>query len=205
MLVTGVWVGFDQPRTIMPNGFAGDVAVPMWATFMKGGDHGDKPEWFTPPAGVTTATVCRLSGKLADRRVRARRGHRRQGLTSTRSMVYREYFAKGTVPKQRCDLHPTRGFFGAWRPCSAASDEPIPPRLADTGAPATPPPARRRRLRPLWPRWPLAPPEQPKKRGFWGRLFGRRDKAEDDKRSRRAAPSRRALPAHRTPPALYEK
>ena len=27
-LVTGVWVGFDQPRTILPNGFAADVAVP---------------------------------------------------------------------------------------------------------------------------------------------------------------------------------
>src|SRR5262249_6472709 len=31
-IVTGVWVGFDQPRTILPNGFAADVAVPMWAT-----------------------------------------------------------------------------------------------------------------------------------------------------------------------------
>src|SRR4029078_6073661 len=29
-IVTGVGVGFDQPRTIRPNGFAADVAVPMW-------------------------------------------------------------------------------------------------------------------------------------------------------------------------------
>ena len=31
-----MWVGFDQPHTILPNGFAGDVAVPIWASFMKG-------------------------------------------------------------------------------------------------------------------------------------------------------------------------
>src|SRR5262249_26063780 len=34
-LVTGVWVGFDEPKTILPNGFAADVAVPVWANFMK--------------------------------------------------------------------------------------------------------------------------------------------------------------------------
>src|SRR5262249_2030065 len=28
-LVTGVWVGFDQPHTILPNGFASEIAVPM--------------------------------------------------------------------------------------------------------------------------------------------------------------------------------
>ncbi len=60
-----MWVGFDQPRTILPNGFAADVAVPLWANFMKVATRGDKPEWLTPPAGVTSATVCRVSGKLA--------------------------------------------------------------------------------------------------------------------------------------------
>ena len=35
-LVAGVWVGFDQPRTILRNGFAAEVAVPLWANFMKG-------------------------------------------------------------------------------------------------------------------------------------------------------------------------
>src|SRR4029077_14085548 len=64
-LVTGVWVGFDQPQTILPNGFAADIAVPMWASFMKADTSHDKPAWFPVPAGVTTASVCRLSGKLA--------------------------------------------------------------------------------------------------------------------------------------------
>ena len=34
-LATGVWIGFDKPRTIISNGFAGELAVPMWARFMK--------------------------------------------------------------------------------------------------------------------------------------------------------------------------
>src|SRR5262245_17641217 len=63
-LVTGVWVGFDQPRTILPRGFAADVAVPMWASFMKVATENAKPEWLTPPAGVVTLNVCRLSGQL---------------------------------------------------------------------------------------------------------------------------------------------
>src|SRR5262249_9108261 len=64
-LAAGVWVGFDQPQTILPNGFAADVAVPIWAKFMKSATRGDKPTWFSAPPGVVTATVCRLSGKLA--------------------------------------------------------------------------------------------------------------------------------------------
>src|SRR5262249_49175004 len=43
-LAAGVWVGFDQPHTILRNGFAADVAVPMWASFMKTATRGDKPE-----------------------------------------------------------------------------------------------------------------------------------------------------------------
>ncbi len=43
-LVTGVWVGFDQPRAILPNGFAADIAVPLWTSFMKTcHDEGDPP------------------------------------------------------------------------------------------------------------------------------------------------------------------
>src|SRR5207247_4713500 len=52
-LVTGVWVGFDQARTIMPRGFAADIAVPLWPSLMKAATRNDKPDWFTPPPGVT--------------------------------------------------------------------------------------------------------------------------------------------------------
>src|SRR5207253_11458917 len=59
-LAAGVWVGFDQPHTIVPNGFAADIAVPAWATFMKAATKNDKPEWLLPPPGISTATVCRI-------------------------------------------------------------------------------------------------------------------------------------------------
>src|SRR4029077_18453429 len=64
-LVTGVWVGFDQPRTILPNGFAAEVAVPAWANSIRPATHDDNPKWLVPPAGITSARVCRISGKLA--------------------------------------------------------------------------------------------------------------------------------------------
>ncbi|MNC99368.1 hypothetical protein D3C83_176400 [compost metagenome] len=60
----------------------------------------------------------------------------------------------------------------------SGGDKPAPPRLADTGAPATAPPAVAVPP-PAVAEVAAPPPEQPKKRGFWGRLFGRRDKAEE--------------------------
>ena len=63
-LVTGVWIGFDQPKTIIRNGYAGEIAVPLWAGFMKVATKDDKPEWLARPAGVIGTNVCRISGKL---------------------------------------------------------------------------------------------------------------------------------------------
>jgi penicillin-binding protein 1A len=51
-LLAGVWVGYDQPRTIRANGYAADVAVPIWADFMKAATRGEKSRWFVPPAGI---------------------------------------------------------------------------------------------------------------------------------------------------------
>ncbi len=64
-LATGVWVGYDQPRTIIGRGYAAELAVPLWARFMKEATRNDKADWFSRPRGVTTARICRLSGKLA--------------------------------------------------------------------------------------------------------------------------------------------
>jgi penicillin-binding protein 1A len=183
MLATGVWVGFDEPRTILPNGFASDIAVPLWASFMKGATRGNKPVWLSPPAGIASAAVCRLSGLLATEGCEHVEVVDDDGMRTIRSMVYNESFAKGTMPSQRCDLHPTRGFFGAVAAVFSGTDKPAPPRLADTGAPATappvvaPPPAVAEVAAP--------PPEPPKKRGFWGRLFGR---GERDKPEQKAQP-----------------
>jgi penicillin-binding protein 1A len=96
-LVTGVWLGFDHPRPIARRAFAADIAVPLWARFMKEATDGDPYEWLLPPDGVTTSQVCRLSGKLP---------------TDRCEHVYTEYFARGTEPAESCPLHPARGLFG---------------------------------------------------------------------------------------------
>ncbi len=64
-LAAGVWVGFDKPQQIMRRGFASVVAVPAWASFMKNATHGNKAEWISTPAGVSTIRRCRASGGLA--------------------------------------------------------------------------------------------------------------------------------------------
>ena len=51
-LVTGVWVGYDQPQTIRRNGYAAELAVPMWTRFMKAATKGQKAEWVHRPRGA---------------------------------------------------------------------------------------------------------------------------------------------------------
>ncbi len=51
-LLAGVWVGYDQPRTIRANGYASEVAVPMWTEFMKVATRGQKSLWLKPPPGI---------------------------------------------------------------------------------------------------------------------------------------------------------
>jgi hypothetical protein len=137
---------------------------------MKAATRNDKPRWIPAPAGITTAAVCRLSGKLASPGCEHAEVTTEDGSVERRSLVYSEYFAKGTVPTTTCDLHPTRTVVGALASLFDG-DEPPPPKLEDTGAPAAPaaavtadasvPPAVE----------PAAEPP-PRRRGFWSRLFG---------------------------------
>jgi penicillin-binding protein 1A len=51
-LVTGVWVGYDQPQTIRRNGYAAELAVPMWTRYMKVATKGQKAVWIDRPRGA---------------------------------------------------------------------------------------------------------------------------------------------------------
>jgi penicillin-binding protein 1A len=183
-LVAGVWVGFDQPHTILPNGFAADLAVPMWTRFMKVATRDDKTEWPTPPSGIATASVCRMSGKLAtigcqDVEVVSESGSSRRGAGASgvrtgelvrRSMVYTEYFAQGTAPTEYCDLHPTRGLMT--KMAGAFSSGPVrvaPPSIVRTAEPSSEPSAATAAAPS---EMDLAPEPPKKKRGFWSKVFG---------------------------------
>ena len=167
-LVTGVWVGFDKPRTIISNGFAGELAVPMWARFMKQATAKDEPDTFKAPEGLTAANVCRLSGQLP---------------TPACDRVITEYFARGTIPTESCQEH---SFFavsgqlaagypggsGVFGGSTAVIPAPPQPAVHTPDAPVA--------VATRAPSDIVTAPETDeapkKKRGFWGRLFGRGDK-----------------------------
>jgi 1A family penicillin-binding protein len=173
-LVAGVWVGYDQPRTIISNGYAGELAVPLWGRFMMSATKGDPPDWFSPPRGITSATVCRLSGRLATRACGDVETVDSRGNVSRRSQVITEHFVSGTEPIEYCDLHGRFGHgvlsalaavFGGGQaehmapPATVAAAVATAP--AQSSAPAV---AEAVAAAP-------APAPQPKKRGFWSRIF----------------------------------
>ena len=104
-LVAGVWVGFDTPRTIVKNGFAGQLAVPMWASFMKIAMKNSPSEWLNPPPDLVAVEVCRLSGALPGEGCRHAASISATGAVTFKSMVYKEYFVRGTEPQQTCAIH----------------------------------------------------------------------------------------------------
>ena len=108
-----MWVGFDTPRQILPgSAYAGDVAVPLWAEFMKAATDGDKPEPLVAPRNVVAVQVCRLSGKRPAGGCDAVPVVDDDGQQSERSMVGTEYFVRGTEPDEVCHLHVGRSLFG---------------------------------------------------------------------------------------------
>jgi penicillin-binding protein 1A len=180
-LTAGVWVGFDQPHTILPRGFASEVAVPIWGTFMKEATRGHRREWLRKPSTVVSANVCRLSGKLPTEGCEHAEVLLDNGDVSRQSMVYTEYFAKGTQPTSSCVLHPTRGIVGTIASWFTSNDGPAPPKMSETVPPTvapveTPPPEVVAAAE-------EAKPAEPKRRGFWSRLFGiGRDEGDSQKR-----------------------
>ncbi|HSC26746.1 MAG TPA: penicillin-binding transpeptidase domain-containing protein, partial [Vicinamibacterales bacterium] len=193
-LVSGVWIGFDQPKTIIPNGYAGDLAVPIWASFMRTATRGAKPEWFERPANIVGVSVCRMSGRLPNDGCHSVPVVTEDGGVERKSMVYTEFFVRGRQPSSTCDVHasPTfvdrlAGIFGkgVGTPVSAgAAGLPPPPppvRTSGAGSKKADPPENadsRRKAE-----------EPPRKRGFWSRLFGfggddAKKKEEEEKQKR---------------------
>ncbi len=64
-LVAGVWVGFDQERSLGASGSGGQAAAPIWTEFMQRAVAGLPARSFTPPADITFATINPRTGRLA--------------------------------------------------------------------------------------------------------------------------------------------
>jgi len=89
-LTCGVWVGFDQKKTIAYGATGSSFALPAWVEFMKAATATTPTSDFTSPGGMITAVICTESGLLA---------------TPDCPKVKNEVFISGTEPKTFCDIH----------------------------------------------------------------------------------------------------
>jgi len=64
-LVTGVWVGYDQERSLGAGGSGGQASAPIWAEFMVKAVIGLPVENFEIPEGVSFVRINTKTGKLA--------------------------------------------------------------------------------------------------------------------------------------------
>jgi penicillin-binding protein 1A len=83
-MVTGVWVGYDEPRPLGPEETGSRAAAPIWVNFMKTVTNRTDPRDFPMPEGVVTRLIDPETGLLAN--------------MWTKNAVA-EYFKEGTEPK----------------------------------------------------------------------------------------------------------
>ena len=177
-LVTGVWVGFDQPHTILPERLrrrhrragVGEVhegrATQRQARVAhRAGRRHDRQG--LPPLG-----------QARDRRLPGCRGRRQRRPARAPLDGLHGIFRRGTEPTTFCDQHPTRGIMTKLAGLFGGTDDrPAPPRVEDTGiAPPSPTATTGSRTEVEMPQ--PVPPQ--KKRGFWSRVFGRDDDQDQD-------------------------
>lgn len=184
-LVAGAWVGFDRPRTIVPGGYASDLAVPLWGTFMRDATARASGRAFSRPNDVSAIEVCEQSGLLPGAACRRASRVSAEGEPRAGSPVVVEYFRRGTEPTEECPIHATTWYGRVVTAALAPSAFPasstvgtlgVPPArtAADDTAPEPVLAAGTEQVEP-------AAPER--KRGFWGRVFGV-FKGSDDARNR---------------------
>ncbi|MEO5815209.1 MAG: PBP1A family penicillin-binding protein [Gemmatimonadaceae bacterium] len=103
-LVAGVWLGFDRPKTITPGAAGGSLAAPIWGAMMARYYAGrPAPSQWTPPVGLVTAELDRLTGQLAN-------------ATTPPERRYTEYFIPGTEPEPLRSIPWKAAVFGALVP-----------------------------------------------------------------------------------------
>jgi penicillin-binding protein 1A len=89
-IVAGVWVGFDQPKTIGRDAYGARYAGPIWSDFMRRAARVRASDAFTQPSGLKEVTLCRVSY------LRPLEG----------CPTYTEYFKPDdNVPGRLCTLH----------------------------------------------------------------------------------------------------
>lgn len=94
-LVGGVWIGFDQPRTIVRGASGGTLAAPVWARLMsRVYAERPAPHPWRPPAGVVTEEVERATGWVVGE------------WCPPQGPTYTEYFVNVRPPRRVCGMDP---------------------------------------------------------------------------------------------------
>ncbi len=157
-----VWVGNDDYSDIKIEG--SKAAAPIWTEFMKRATalqrYHNTTEFPPPPAGVTQVRLDKVTNLLA---------------TPTCPEDYSAYFIDGTAPTTTCD-HPngdTRNIFQKLFGLGENQKPSTPPQASNnpyTGVPGSPATSSGQPGQAQQAQSPTG--EKPKKKGFWGRIFG---------------------------------
>src|ERR1700730_614557 len=92
-MTCGVWVGFDQPVTIIPHGYGAALALPVWVQVMNKAATLYPPEDLQPTMPMQHALVCSLSNHLAT-----------TGCEAART-AYELDLPADKVPSAGCEIH----------------------------------------------------------------------------------------------------
>jgi penicillin-binding protein 1A len=87
-LVAGVWVGYDDQRSLGPKATGSRAALPLWLDFMKQTVQGQEKVDFSVPGDIIFRNIDPVSGLLSTERCRS---------------SLREAFVPGTEPRKYCD------------------------------------------------------------------------------------------------------
>lgn len=92
-----VWVGFHQGsrKAITPQGFAKDIAYPVWQETMNAALPDFCGERIMPPDSILEIPACRISGMRPTRYCNEAIENLKNGQLTFRSTSYQEYFRKG--------------------------------------------------------------------------------------------------------------
>ncbi|MGN6392906.1 MAG: penicillin-binding transpeptidase domain-containing protein [Gemmatimonadales bacterium] len=139
-LVTGVWIGFDQPKKIKANAQGGILAAPAWTAMMREvyERRAIPPAW-PRPDGLTALDIDKTTGYKATP-------------FCPKDVHYIESFIPGTEPTAFCPIHSPFGAVGNSGPLGGAppdgAPQPTAPLPPGVGPPNTAPAQQQQKAAP---------------------------------------------------------
>ena len=127
-MVTGIWIGFDQPKKIKSNAQGGVLAAPAWTAMMREVyERRSPPAAWQRPAGLSALDVDKTTGYKATP-------------FCPKDVHYIESFIPGTEPAAFCPVHSPFGSIGVMggEPPELPQSPVGPPTAPGVGAPNQP-------------------------------------------------------------------